>query len=108
MVIIRRTDKAVVGDVHQLPQVQNTLFAQDDVVHKLLGSDASFLCLILDLLSMLIGARQELDIVALEPLVAGHGVSRHGAVCMADVQIGRRIINGSGNVIIAFALVAHN
>ena len=51
---------------------------------------------------------QEFDIVALEPLVAGHSVSRHGAVCMADVQIGRRIIDGSGNVIIAFALVAHN
>jgi hypothetical protein len=56
---------------------------------------------------VLIGAGQELDIVALEPLVAGHGIGGHGAVGMADMQIGAGIIDGGGNVVITLAVGAH-
>ena len=77
------------------------------VVNELLGGDASFLCLLLDLLAMLVGTGQELDVVALQTLVAGHGVGSHGAVSMADMQVCRRIVDGGGNVVITLAVGAH-
>ena len=61
--------------------------ALDDVVDKLLGGDAGLLGLVLDLLAVLVGAGQEHDVVALQALVAGHGVGGHGAVGVADVQL---------------------
>ena len=43
--------------------------------------------LVLDLLAMLIGAGEEHDIAAGEPLIAGHGVSGHRAVGVSDVEL---------------------
>ena len=107
MVIIGGADETVVGDVHQLPQVKDALRAGDNVVHELLGGDAGFSGLVLDLLTVLVGTGEEHDVVALEPLEPGHGVRCHGAVGMADMQLGGRIVNGCGNVEITLALVAH-
>ena len=100
MVVIGGADETVVGDVHQLPQVQNALFTGDDVVNELLGSDACFLCLLFNLLAVLVSTGQELDVVALQTLVAGHGIGCHGAVSVTDMELGRGIVNGGCNVVI--------
>ena len=93
MIIVRRADETVVGDVHQLPQIENALLARDDVVDKLLRRDAGCLCLFFDLLTVLVGAGQEHDVVALQAFVARHRVGRDGAVGMTDVKLCRRIVN---------------
>ena len=43
--------------------------------------------LILDLLAVLVGARQEHDVIALHPLVACQCITGHGGVAVADVQL---------------------
>ena len=86
MVVIRGADEAVVGDVHQLPQVLDSLGALHDVVYELLGGDAGFPGFVLDFLAVLVGAGEEHDLTAPQALVAGHGVGGHGAVGVADVQ----------------------
>ena len=108
MIIVRRADKAVVGDVHQLPEVQDALRARDDVVDELLRGDARGLGLVFDLLAVLVGAGQEHHVVALQPLIAGHGVGRHGAVGMADVQLRRGIVDRRGDIKCLFACFAHS
>ena len=107
VIIVSGTDEPVVGDVHQLPQVQHTAGALHDVVHELLGGAACLLGLVLDLLAVLIGAGEEHHIVALKPLIAGHGIGGHGAVGVANVELGRRIIDGCGNVKLSFAGITH-
>ena len=64
VVVVGGADEAVVGDVHQLPQVQDAPGALHDAVHKLLGGDAGLLGLVLDLLAVLVGAGQEHDLAA--------------------------------------------
>ena len=98
VVVVGGADEAVVGDVHQLPQVQHALLPGDDVVHKLLGGDAGLLGLVLDLLAVLVGAGEEEDVIALQALVAGHGVGGHGAVGVADVELVRGVVDGGGDV----------
>jgi hypothetical protein len=56
---------------------------------------------------MLIGAGEEAHIIALQTLIASHRIGSDGAVGMADVQVGRGIVNGGGNIVITLALVAH-
>ncbi len=98
MVVVGGADEAVVADVHQLPQVLDALGALDDVVDELLRRNTGLLGLQLDLLAVLVGAGQELDVVALQPLVAGHSVGSDGAVGMADVQLIAGIIDRRCNV----------
>mgnify|MGYP007134721613 CR=1 FL=1 len=98
MVVIGRADEAVIADVHQFPQILDALGAFDDVVDELLRGDACFFGFQLDLLAVLIGTGQELDIVALQALVAGHGVGGHGAVGVADVQLIAGVIDRRSDV----------
>ena len=98
MVVIGRADEAVIADVHQLPQILDALGALHDVINKLLRGDAGLLGLQLDLLAVLIGTGQELDIVALQALVAGHGIGRHSAVGMADMQLIAGVIDRRSDV----------
>ena len=98
MVVVGGADEAVIADVHQLPQILDALGALDDVIDELLRRNAGLLGLQLDLLAVLVGAGQELDVVALQPLVAGHSVGSDGAVGMADVQLIAGIIDRRCNV----------
>ena len=98
MVVVGGADEAVIADVHQLPQILDALGALDDVIDELLRRNTGLLGLQLDLLSVLVGAGQELDVVALQPLVAGHSVGSDGAVGMADVQLIAGIIDRRCNV----------
>ena len=87
MVIVRGADETVVGDVHQLPQIPDATGTVHDAVHELLGSDAGLVSLLLDFLTMLIGAGEEHDVLALQPVIPGQSVGGHGAVGVADVQL---------------------
>lgn len=98
MVVVGGADESVIADVHQLPQILDALGAFHDVINKLLRGDAGLLGLQLDLLAVLIGAGQELDIVALQALVACHSVGRHSAVGMADMQLIAWVINRRSDV----------
>ena len=98
VVVVGGADKAVVGDVHQLPEVQDSPLALHDVVHKLLGRDAGGPGFLLNLLAVLVGAGEEHHVVALETLVAGHGVGGHGTVGVADVKLVRGVVDGGGDI----------
>ena len=62
--------------------------------------------LVLDLLAVLVGAGQEHHVVALQPLVARHGVGGHGAVGVADVQLVRGVVDRRGDI--EFFLFSHD
>ena len=98
MVIVGGADEAVVGDVHQLPQVLDALGTLHDAVHEFLGGDAGLGGLVLDLLAVLVGAGEEHDVIALQALVAGQGVGGHGAVGMADVELVGGVVNGGCDI----------
>ena len=97
VVIVGRADETVVRDIHELPEVQDTAGAFDDLIHKGLGRDASFLRFFLDLLAMFIRAGKEHNIIAPQALIAGDGVSGDGAVGVADVKLIRGIIDRRGD-----------
>lgn len=69
MIVIGGADKPVIGNIHQLPQILDSGGAFYNIVHKLLGSNAGILGLVLNLLTMLICTGQEHDFIALQPLV---------------------------------------
>ncbi len=98
VIVVGGADEPVVGDVHQLPQVENALFALHDVIHELLGRHAGLLGLGLDLLPVLIRAGEEHHVEALKPLVAGDGVGGHGAVAVSDVQLVRGVVDRRGDI----------
>ena len=98
VVAIGGADEPVVADVHQLPQIQHAPLPLHDAVHILLGGDAGLLGLVLDLLAVLVGARQEHDLTAGETLIPGHSVGGHGAVGVADVQLVAGIVDRGGDI----------
>ena len=98
MIVVRRADEAVVRNIHELPQVENALFAADDVVDKLLRGHARVARFVLDLLAVLVRSGQEHDVVARQALVARHRVGRHGTVGVADVELIGRVIDGGGDI----------
>ena len=95
MVIVGGADKAVVGDVEELPE---GLEAGDDFVHILLGAHPGGLGLFLNLLAVLVRPGEEQNVVPGEAFIAGHGIGGHGAIAMADVQVIRGVIDGGGDV----------
>ena len=104
MVAVGGADEAVVGDVHQLPQVQHAAGGGHNVVHELLGGDPRLPGLVLNLLAVLVGAGEEHHVIAAQPLVPCHGVGGHGAVGVADVQPAGGIVDGGSDI---KALVFH-
>ena len=98
MIIVRGADKAVVGDIHQLPQIQHAAGTLHNAVHKLLGSNAGLPGLVLNFLSMLVGTGEEHDVLAPEAVIAGQGIGGHGAVGMADMELVRGIVDRRGDI----------
>ena len=70
-----------------------------DVVHVLLRGDSGCFGLLLDLLTVLVGAGLEIDIKAGHTLIAGNGVRQNDFIGIADMGLGRRIGNGCGYII---------
>ena len=102
VVVVGCADEAVVGDVHELPEVEDTALALHDVVHELLRRNARGLGLLLYLLAVLVRAGEEHHVVAAHSLIARDGVRRDGAVGVADVQLVGRIVDRCGDVECAF------
>ena len=110
MVFVRGADEAVIGDVHQLPQIEHAALTLDDLVDELLRCDAGLLGAVLDLLAVLVRAGQEHHVIAAQALVARHGIRGYGAVGVADVELIRGIIDRRGDVklfFFFFAAIAH-
>ena len=107
VVVIGGADEAVVGNVHQLPQIQNAAWTLDDVVYKLFRGDTGFLCLVLDFLTVLVSAGQEHNIIALQAFVASHCVGGYSAVGVTDVQLIRWIIDRRGDIKWFFLIFVH-
>ena len=98
VIIVGGADETVVADVHQLPQILDSLGTLHDAVYELLGSNAGLLGLVLDFLAVFICTCEEQDLIAGQPLIAGHGVGGYGAVGVADVQLIAGIVDGCGDI----------
>jgi hypothetical protein len=59
----------------------------NDVVNVSLRGNACFLCLVLDLLTVLVGTGEEEHVKTLGSLVSGNSVAGNGGVAMTDVRV---------------------
>ena len=87
MVVIRGADEAVIGNVHQLPQITDATGTVHNAVHKLLRRHTGLIGLLLDLLAVLIRAGEKHNVLALQAVIAGNRIRGHRAVGVADVQL---------------------
>ena len=101
VIVVRRADEAVVRNIHELPQIEDALFAADDVVDELLRGHARAWPYLRSS-AVLVCASQEHDVIARQALVARHRVGRYGAVGVADVELVRGIVDGGGNIKLFF------
>ena len=90
MTFLRRADKVIIADVQALPEVLET---SHDLIRVLDWLDSCFFGLLLDLLTMLIRARQEEYIITGQTLEPGNRVRNGRAVSMTDMQLGTRIVD---------------
>ena len=95
MLRVGRADELVVGDVHEVPDAADLA---GDGVDVLLRGLAFLARLILDLLPVLVGAGQEIDVAALRAAEARDGVGQHGLVGVADVRHAGGIGDGGGYI----------
>ena len=99
MIVVGGADEIVVGHVHLIPQ---GLDLPGDAIHVGLGGDACLTGKVLDLLSVLVGAGAEVDVIAHLSLVAGDGVGHDGLVGVAEVGLLGGVGDGGGDVILGF------
>ena len=102
VVIICGTDKMVIRRIHQIPQIFD---CPCHIIHKFLRSNSRFLCLQFNLLSMLVRACLEKDIIAVLSFKSGNTVSQHDFIAVADMGLARRISNSCRNIILSFTHV---
>ena len=106
MIIIRCADKTVIGDIHQFPEILDPLGTFYNIIHKLLRCDLCFFCLLLNLLSVLIGSGQKHDIITAHTFISRDRIRRHRAVSMSDMQFVGRVINWGCNIEFTLAHVS--
>ena len=103
VISIRRADEAVIARAEQIAE---PLDLRRGLIHELLGCGAAGLDgADLDLLPVLIRARQKMDIIAVRPLVSRDGIRQHDLVIVADMRLARSI--GDRRCQIVFSLVFH-
>ncbi len=103
VVFIGRSDEAVVGSVHQIPDPLDLAGLHID---ELLWRYAGFLGFFFDLLAMFVRSGLEVDIIAKHPLVTGYGIRHDDLIGIADVRFAAGISDRCGNVVFSFVL--HN
>ena len=91
VVIIGGADKAVVGNIHELPELMETA---DDIIDVFLRRYALFRSFALDLLTVLVRAGEEIGIITGQALVSCHCIGIDGAVGVPDMQVCARVIDG--------------
>ena len=89
-------DKLIVVDVHQLPQRLDLL---DLSVHIFLRRNPRGFRDLLDLLTVLVRARQQICVVACQRLEALHRIGRYRRVGVSDMEISARIVDRCRNII---------
>ena len=99
MVLIGGAGKNIIGGVHGIPYF---LYLARYVVNIGLWADPGFLGLELDLLPMLVGARLEKHIIAVEPFETRYGVGQDDLVCVPYMGLARGICYGCCNEVFAF------
>ena len=100
VLLVRRADELVVGDVHQVP---DALYLPRHVVHELLGAHSRGGGLLLDLLPVLVRARLEAHVKALQALKARDRVGEHDLVGVADMRLARSVGDRRRDIIRFFA-----
>ena len=93
--IISSADVSVVADIHVAPEAFEYFYY---IVNVLLRGNAFFLCLFLDLLTVLIGTCKEHNIVALHSFIPRDRVARNGGIAVTDMRITRWVIDRRSNV----------
>ena len=88
-------DEAVEADVQRLP---GRLEAGGHLVAELDGLHPPPCRLLLDLLPVLVGSREEADVVPVLPVEAGQHVAQDGGVGVPDVGLARGVVDGGGQV----------
>ena len=94
-----RADEAVVARVHNVP---DALYLAGGLVDELLRSLARSLGLELDLLSMLVGAGLEVNVVPRHSLEAANGVRKHDLIGVAYVRLARSVSDSGGKIVVSF------
>ena len=93
--LLRGADKIVIRDAKQPPEF---LEARNNAVNVLNGGHALLCGRLLDLLPVLIRAGQKEHIIARKPLEACNRIRNGGAVSVADMEFGTRVVDGGRDV----------
>ena len=91
-----RADEVVVAEVHRLDEVAERLA---DLVGEGLRRQAGRRRRLLDLLAVLVGAGQEVDVAAVEPHEAGQHVAGERRVGVPDMRHVVHVVDRRGDVI---------
>ena len=95
MAIFGGADEVVVGDVEFAPRVGEQ---RGNGVDELAWGHAGGVGGLLNLQAVLVGAGEEVDVLAEQALPAAQGVTHDGCVRMAEVRLGVDVINGCRRV----------
>ena len=96
MLRVGGADKLRIGNIEQLA---DALDLTCNLINVLLRRNAGFLRDFFDLLAVLIGAGQEIYIIALHSAEPGKRVGHDNFIGIADVRLARGIRDGSGQII---------
>ena len=95
MILVRCTDKFVIGCVHQIP---DSLNLRRHSIHKFFRSYARFLCFQFDLLSMFVCSCLEKHIISLLSFKTRDTVCQNHFISVADMRFARCIGNRSCHI----------
>ncbi len=98
MMLVGGADKAVVGDIHELPQLFE---AGGYLIRVLLRGHIRFRGVAFYLLTVFVGTGQEKHLVPGHSLIAGERVGIDGAVGVPDMRVGAGVIDRRCDVILA-------
>ena len=104
MVIVGRADELVIVDHESIPEVLEAARAFNDLIHVLFWRHAGSFSGSLDLHAMFVTAGEEKGVNAAHLFVTGCCVGEYCAVCIANVQLGTRVIDRCGDI---EGIVAH-
>ena len=93
--LLSGADEIIIGNAQAAPEF---LKASNNLVHIRLRRHACFLCLLLYLLAVLIGAGQEKHVIPRQALETRNRIRQGRAVGMTDMQLRAWVVNRGGNV----------
>ena len=103
VIIVRRTDKFIVGYIEQIPEFFDV---RDALVHELLGRFARLFRFFLDFLSVFVRTGKIENVEPAHALIARDRVATNRGITVSEVPVAARIINGRGDVVCLFIHVS--